>query len=243
MSCEPERITGYVDGELGPEERARVEEHLKTCAVCREQAEAERSLRAGLRTLPDVEPPPGIERRLRAKLRAARPSPWRILLPVAATVVAVLLWAGGHPAVVAWELSRDHDKCFGMEQLPAKVFTGDAARAVARLEPDARAMPALPDSAGGLELVGGRHCPLADRRVVHLYYATGKRRVSVFVVPGSVRIDRGYAGASRGNAVRLLRVAGTTVGLVGEHPEDVASFERALIQTRAALGGVPSPVV
>ena len=243
MSCEPERVTGYVDGELSVEERARVEEHLRTCAACREQAEAEQALRARIRVLPEVEPPAGIERRLRAKLRAARPSPWRVLLPLAATFIAGLLWAAGSPAVVAWELSRDHDACFGKESLPAEVFTNDAASAVARLEPKAAAMPALPDAAGGLELVGGRHCPLADRRVVHLYYATGKRRVSVFVVPGAVRLERSYAGVARGNAVRLLRVAGTTVGLVGEHPDDVAAFEQALIQTRAAAEAAPSPLV
>lgn len=239
MSCEPELITGYVDGELGPEERSRVAEHLETCATCREQVAAEEALRAGLRALPEVEPPHGMEGRLRAKLRGARPNPWRVLLPVAAALAAVAIWAARNPAVVAWELSRDHDKCFGMKQLPAEVFTGDAASAVARLEPETVALPALPDAAGGLDLIGGRHCPLADRRVMHLYYAAGQRRVSLFVVPGSVRLDRAYSGSSRGNVVRLLRLAGTTVGLVGEHPDDVAAFERALVQTRAELFGTP----
>jgi anti-sigma factor RsiW len=235
VSCEPERVTGYVDGELPPEERARIEEHLRGCAVCREQVAAEQALRAGLHALPEVEPPPGMEARLRAMLRAARPSPWRMLLPIAAAFVAAALWAARSPTVLAWELSRDHDKCFGMQQLPAEVFTGDASSAVARLEPTAADMPPLPDAAGGLELVGGRHCPLADRRVIHLYYVAGQRRVSLFLVTGSVRMDRGYAGASRGNVVRLLRVAGTTVGVVGAEPDDVAAFERALVQTRAAL--------
>ena len=44
-------------------------------------------------------------------------------------------------------------------------------------------------------------------------------------------------------AVRLLRVAGTTVGVVGEHPDDVAAFERALIQTRAAAETPAAPEV
>ncbi|HET7294849.1 MAG TPA: zf-HC2 domain-containing protein, partial [Vicinamibacteria bacterium] len=167
MSCEPERITGWVDGELGPEDRARVDEHLRSCAACREQAEEEKALRARLRALPDVEPPAAVERRLRARLRRARPSPSRVLLPVAATLVAVALWAAGRPSVVAWELSRDHDHCFSSETLPAEVFTSDAETALARLEPEHTAMPTLPDAAGGLELVGGRHCRLADRRVLH----------------------------------------------------------------------------
>ncbi|HET7294400.1 MAG TPA: hypothetical protein VFM88_18395, partial [Vicinamibacteria bacterium] len=73
--------------------------------------------------------------------------------------------------------------------------------------------------------------------------ATAKRRVSVFVVPGTVRLERSYAGVARGNAVRLLRVAGTTVGVVGEHPDDIATFERALIQTRAAAETPAAPEV
>jgi hypothetical protein len=35
--------------------------------------------------------------------------------------------------------------------------------------------------------------------------------------------------------VRLLRVEGRTVGLVGERPEDVAAFARALTATYARL--------
>jgi hypothetical protein len=76
--------------------------------------------------------------------------------------------------------------------------------------------------------------------VIHLYYSGGRqRRVSLFVVPGSLRLDRSYAGVPRGKVVRLLRIAGTTVGVVGEHTDDVAAFERALVQTRAALQGAP----
>lgn len=233
MSCDAERLTGYVDGELPPEESARIAEHLGSCPGCREQVEAERALREQIRQLPPVEPRSGFEAALRERLRAARPNPLRFLLPIAATLVVTLLWAARMPGVVAWELARDHDHCFGSQKLPAELFTTDADDALARLAPRDAAHPALPDAAGGLELVGGRRCPLADRRVVHLFYATDKRRVSVFLVPGDVRLDDRYAIETRANAVLLLRVSGRVVGIVGENGEDVEAFARALLESRA----------
>ncbi len=232
MSCNPERVTGYVDGELPPEEGQAVEEHLRGCAACREQVDAERGLRTRLKALPEAEARAGFEGHLHQRIRFARPSPLRFLVPAAAALAAVLLWAGGSPVVVAWELSRDHDHCFGMSTLPAEILTSDPAAAAARLAPPGLALPSLPRRAAGLELVGGRRCPLADRRVVHLYYASRENRVSVFLVPDGVRLDDRYATDSRANAVRLLRVAGTTIGIVGEDDDVVAAFEQALLQTR-----------
>ncbi len=229
MNCDPEQVTAWVDGELSPEEAERLSEHLRECAACRDQAASERSLRALLKALPASDPSAGFERRLREGLRKSRPSPRRFLVPAAAALVAAVLWAGGSPGVVAWELSRDHDKCFGMEKLPAVVFTSDIDVALQRLAPG----PALklPAGAAGLELVGGRHCPLADRSAVHLYYASGQRRLSIFVFEGPLRTEGRYATEARENAVRLLRVSGTTVGIVGENAADVEAFERALLQT------------
>jgi len=233
VSCDPELVTAAVDGELSPEDQARLEEHLRDCPACRQQLESERVLRAQIRALPEVAPPAGLEERLRARLRAARPRRWRFILPLAAGLTAVLLWSGSSPAVVAWELSRDHDKCFGLDRLPAEVFTSDARAAAARLDLSGVSFPELPHRVAGIELVGGRRCPLADRRAVHLYYAAAGRRVSVFLVQGRVRLSGRYKGDARANSVRLLTVSGATVGIVGENEDDVAAFERAFLETRA----------
>ena len=88
-------------------------------------------------------------------------------------------------------------------------------------------VPVIPEAAGGLELVGARYCGLLDRRVAHLYYSNGDHHLSLFLVPGPVR-DLSRELRPRGNFVRLLRVGGTTVGLVSEEEDSVEAFKRAL---------------
>ena len=227
MSCSPEQITGYVDGELNAELRAEVEQHLASCAECREQAEFESRLHAELRSLPAPEPRRGLESELRKRLKRARPSRYRVLIPLAAALAVLALWLGGAPRFVAWELARDHDHCFGKKQLPAQVWGGDVGVVTAWFERQGTQLPSVPESAAGLDLVGARNCSLFDRKVAHLYYSSGDRHVSLFVVPGGVRFERHYEALARGNVVRLLRVAGTTVGVVGDNEDDVAAFARA----------------
>ena len=101
------------------------------------------------------------------------------------------------------------------------------------LEKEGTAVPALPESAAGLEMVGARYCPLMDRRVAHVYYTGGDQRLSVFLVPGWVRLDRTRQMTRGDKTVRLLRAGDTTVGLVSERPEAVEAFERALTITVA----------
>lgn len=233
MTCEPEKITAYVDGALDPAARAAVETHLESCEGCREQVTAERALRAELRALPLPEPREAFEGELRRRLRRERPRPLRVLLPLAAALAAVAFWARGAPAVVSWELSRDHAHCFSAKRLPAEIWSGDSAVMVSWLEKRGRTSPLLPERVGGLELVGARFCPLADRSVAHLYYMGAGSRVSLFLVPGRVGFGEGYSTRSRGAAVRLLRVGGTVLGIVGDRDEDVEGMERAFGTTVA----------
>lgn len=234
MSCNPELVTGYVDAALDDAARAEVEAHLAECAVCREQAEAERQLRAALRTLPAAEPRQGFEADLRRSLLRARPSRLRMLLPIAAVLVLAFFGGLRLPGVLAWELARDHKNCFGQESLPAEVWGGDAAVIVRWFEAHGTSLPPIPDGAGGLSLVGGRRCPLVDRSVAHLFYAAGKRRVSLFVVPGSLALSDRYQTTARHEAVRIFQVAGQLVGVVGENEDDVRAFERGFRSTSAS---------
>ncbi|HSB62436.1 MAG TPA: zf-HC2 domain-containing protein, partial [Vicinamibacteria bacterium] len=172
MSCTPERVTGYVDDALGPWERAEVEAHIATCAACLAQVAAERDLRAGLRALPVPEPRAGFEEDVRRRL-AAQPRRRRAgwMLPLAASLVLLVLWGRGAASFVAWELSRDHTKCFGGSKLPAAVWSEDPVQVAAWFEDQGTRVPIVPASASSMSLVGARYCHLLDRYAAHLFYA------------------------------------------------------------------------
>jgi anti-sigma factor RsiW len=237
LSCDPERVTGFVDGELDAETTAAVAAHLETCAACRAQAEAERGLSARLRSLPAPDLPAGLEARVRAQARR-RPvvvrAAARWVLPLAAALV-VAFWARGHAPLVAWELARDHDHCFSFRPLPAKVWSGEPAVVGAWFEGQGTRLPRVPGRVGELALVGARYCPLPDvSSAPHVYYASATSHVSVFLVPHGVRLDPRFSGQARGRAVRLLRVEGETVGIVAESDADARAFEAAFRPVLAA---------
>jgi anti-sigma factor RsiW len=245
--CRPESVTALVDGALEGEERERVEAHVAGCEACRIQAADERALRTRLRALPAPEPPFGLEQRVRAKLRRGPrwPGAVRALLPLAA-VLALALWARGYAPFVAWELSRDHEHCFGMPRLPAQVWASEPELLAAWFDEHGDRLPLLPSTAAGMALVGGRHCRLPDAsRAPHLYYSSDDRHLSVFVVRHGVRMSDDYATSSGGNAVALVRLGSRVVGVVGEDHGDVSRFATGLRTSVAALGDVgpaPAPV-
>ena len=233
VGCDGHRITAYVDGVVPAEERGAVESHLADCATCRDQEAFESGLRERLRGLPAPEVPAGLAVRIGKRLRY-RPAPAAVRwLPLAAGLVFALMWARGAAPFVAWEVARDHRHCFGKEQLPAEVWSSDGTEIGQWYREHGTQLPLVPSAAAGLELVGGRYCPLLDRRVAHLYYAGEKRRLSVFVVPGPARFASSYAATRRGDSVRLLRTSGVTLAIVGDDPETVDAFHRALSVSRA----------
>jgi anti-sigma factor RsiW len=229
LSCDPEGVTGFVDGQLEPAAAAAVAAHLSTCATCRAQAEAERALRTRLHALKAPALPPGLEDRVRARLRWRRSKTvGRWALPLAAALLAAV-WVRGHAPFVAWELARDHDHCFSRPQLPAKVWSDVPGVVGEWFERQGTHLPAIPDRVDDLALVGARYCPLPDVSFApHVYYTSGASDISVFLVPHGVRLDTRFAAAARGRAVRLVRVGGQVVGIVGEREAEVRAFETVL---------------
>lgn len=97
------QLDDYVDDRLDAAARVRVEEHLDTCASCREELAALRGLLAEARDLPrSIEPPrdlwPDIEGRTRAQGWRAR-SIWSMRYPLAAAAIVLM---AASAAVTAW---------------------------------------------------------------------------------------------------------------------------------------------
>ena len=239
MTDERERVTGYVDGVLTDAERAEIEAQLAERPDLREQVEAERDLRARLRGLPWPEPRPGFEAQVRSALRASRrPSHARWLLPLAAAFLAAA-WLRGVPGFVALEVARDHAKCFSLPTLPAKVWSDDPTEVATWFQKQGTPMPPLPKGAASLSLVGARYCPLGDRNAAHVYYSGHRGHLSLFVVPGPLRLSGAYAAEVRGRNVRFLRSAGVTLALVSEDRETVDAFAHEFAQSLARLEPAP----
>jgi predicted anti-sigma-YlaC factor YlaD len=66
MECErwEGRLVPYLEDDLGAVERRAVEDHLQACPACRELMELLRSVQVSLRSIPEVEPSPALQRRL-----------------------------------------------------------------------------------------------------------------------------------------------------------------------------------
>jgi anti-sigma factor RsiW len=244
VSCEPEKVTAFVDEALAPRERAVLDEHIGACGGCRQQLEDERAVRVALRRLDGPEPPPGLEARLRARLEQRTPSPLvrvaRVLLPLAAVLVLASVVSRTAP-LVAWQLARDHGHCYSYATLPASVRSADPAVVSSWFEGRGTPMPALPDELGRLPLFGARYCRLVGRSAIpHLYYTDGSARLSLFVLPPGPPGSDDYRTVARGEAVALVRLRGSLLGVVGEDAGRVGS---AVERLRAASASSAQPPV
>ena len=71
MNCETvkEMLWAYLEKEITAEEAVKIEEHLKNCAVCREELELQKELMDSLQNIPDEELPDGFHAELMQKLQ------------------------------------------------------------------------------------------------------------------------------------------------------------------------------
>lgn len=98
-----ELLAEYLDGTLGPEDRARVESHLSTCGSCREEVALAGPARAALSGLPELDVPAGttwpvVQRARQRKRWLPTLSPrvaWATAGAAAVLIVASILIGGG----------------------------------------------------------------------------------------------------------------------------------------------------
>lgn len=87
-----ETLTRYLDDELAPEARRRVEEHLSRCTECRREAEIMRTMKEDLSELPGRDPAreasvwDAVDRRL------TRPLGWILLVGGAVAILGMGVW-------------------------------------------------------------------------------------------------------------------------------------------------------
>jgi len=97
MACDEYKglLSALLDGELPPEERARVEAHLETCPECRQLLEELRALDTQLAALPGVAASPDFDARLGKRIRRPRILTFRPTMRIAWAAAAVVLVAVG----------------------------------------------------------------------------------------------------------------------------------------------------
>lgn len=198
-------LAAYADGSASETDRLRTEQHLATCAACRDalalQVAMRQMLRIHGRDAADLAPP-GLRTRIAASL-AAEQAPaavvvgWGSRLSAFAAAAVLVLAVGGvvlplvtsHSTVVlAAQMALDHIKCFSLdghdhgETLPV-------AEAERKLLDDYGWHLDVPETAGDLagRLVAVRRCLYGDGRAAHLLYRVDGEPVSLFILPGLER--------------------------------------------------------
>ena len=107
----PDLLSGFVDDELDVGEREAVVAHLAGCADCTAELEEVAAARTAMRSLPLLEPPPGVipETQEVQTVASRRPRWWRrpayaVAAAVGAVVVAAGLVGGGGGEAVPLDL-------------------------------------------------------------------------------------------------------------------------------------------
>jgi anti-sigma factor RsiW len=222
-----ERLAAYTDDSLSVPEREVVAAHLARCVPCRRSADAAHAgrtlLRARAEQLRGAPLPPGLQSRCEALLReqaAPPPLSWRSRLVHAGIMALLVLLTGAavlyvaatrSEAVLAAQVSADHDRCFSNfvgpnpADLDAAAVEADLA---ARFGFDVHVPPSSPEA--DVHLVHARRCLLG--RAPHILYRTEGKDLSLYVLEGEDHGERDVIAF--GNRARVWTRGATTFVLV-----------------------------
>lgn len=130
----------YIDGELSPEDTARVREHLTMCGGCRAYVQAALLLRENFPEIEEAEVPDGFAESVMGAIRSGaapqkkRRTPWaKVLLPLAACCAIVILVRGLPMGVTTADTAFEDTAA--EETVQDTAGTADDSAAVARISP------------------------------------------------------------------------------------------------------------
>jgi len=203
MSCREVRelIHGYADGELDLVRNLEMERHFRDCAACASDYERLRGLRAAMSgSLPYFQPPAGLERKLRARLREEagtepRVREFAMRWQWAAIAAALVLTAAGVWRIARMSLRPDPAEILANEAVSSHVRSLMAAHLTHVPSSDRHTVkpwfngkldfsPAVGDfPSQGFTLAGGRLDYLDGRPVAALVYQRRQHVINLFVWP------------------------------------------------------------
>lgn len=216
-----EPLSAFIDGELEPKERARVEAHLARCERCRAAVRTYRSIGAAMRARTGESAVASeLETRLRRQLlREARSSAmpkrlhWAwVAVSGAAIAAAVMLGVMQRPdsaldEALADELVSHHLRGFARRR-PCEIESDDPEEVREWVEARFGYRVEVPKPEG-VELMGARACRIEGQETAALMYRYDEVPMTVFVPPpGSTAIASAERFASSG--------ARCTMGPIGE---------------------------
>ena len=217
MSCREtqELIHGYVDGELDLVRSLEMERHFHECAECAGIQERLRAMRSAMSgSLPYFQPPAGLERRIRSRLRAAaaaEPSArgfamrWQWAGVAAVLVLSVVgswrvMWMSrpsGATDVLVQEVVASHVRSLMASHL-TDIPSSDRHAVKPWFNGKLDFSPTIADFKDrGFALVGGRLDYLDNRPVAALVYQRRQHIINLFVWPAPERSDSGMQTISR----------------------------------------------
>jgi len=217
----------YLDGEMAPEERGRMEAHLAACPSCRLRVAEWVRLRAAVRQrMQEVQAPTSLREAVTHRLRGER-SPlrrWVVPLALAASLAVVLLrvWPAAQDALAPLE---EHAVATHLAVAGPEV-QGDRATVESFLQgrvpfPVRVPLPDRPD----IRLLGARIARVGARpAVVYLYDASGHRlSVTQYAPAGESLPAAPRIGQRDGLTVVTYPAEGLVQTVVGDLPESAVT--------------------
>lgn len=234
-------LNAYCDGELDPASANELERRLENDGALKARYQRLVSLRQAVRSLPQRDLPPGLQRRIQSRLDAERPSNVTVLRRKSWSFQA-LAAAAVFGAVISSSVMMTIEQYARRDNLASEVVAGHIRGLLAPQPFDIASSdrhtvkpwftarlpssPQVPDLAGqGFALLGGRVDVIGHDPVATIVYKHAAHTVSLTTLrPGQLVAEQTIAGYN----VRTWSDGDFTYVAVSDLPgADLAAFERA----------------